>query len=141
VFLASFGLERNLDKSAALVEAHNLKMSDLVKDHLEKGNVFIAGVNFGQSPLDLIKSNKGFIDTGNTRTAVYRRSVGNKLLYMVRCGKTRRALTAVYNKVLRADICLHYWRGHSQRGYFEMAVSRSLPADMRRYSSFKSDVQ
>ena len=67
IFLSSFGLQRDLSKNAVLVEAHNNKMRDLVKEKLEKGNVFIAGVNFDQTQLQLIKSNKGFVDSGNTR--------------------------------------------------------------------------
>ena len=69
IFLYSMGLLRNLDKGAALVEAHSVKMKKLVEEKLEKGDVFIAGVNFGQSQLDLIKSNKGFNDNSSVRTA------------------------------------------------------------------------
>ena len=68
IFLASLGLLRNLDKKTALVEAHCAKMKKLVTDKLEDGNVFVTGVNFGQTALDLIKSNKGFVDSGNVRT-------------------------------------------------------------------------
>ena len=67
VFLSSFGLERNLDKSTALIEAHSHKMSEAIKEYLEKGNIFIAGVDFNQTALELVKSNKGFVDTGSTR--------------------------------------------------------------------------
>ena len=68
IFLASMGLLRNLDKKAALMEAHANKMRKLVEEKLESNNVFITGVNFSQTALEQIKSNKGFVDSGSTRT-------------------------------------------------------------------------
>ena len=76
IFLSAFGLPRDLAKNAILVEAHNSKMRELVREKLEKGNVFVTGVNFGQGQLELIKSNKGFIDSGNTRTVAAANSTG-----------------------------------------------------------------
>ena len=69
IFLSAFGLPRDLSKKAVLVEAHHNKMRDMVKNMLEKNNVFIAGVSFDQGQLELIKSNKGFVDSGSTRDA------------------------------------------------------------------------
>ena len=67
IFLASLGLQRNLDKQPALLEAHSIKMVNLIKETLEKGNVFATGMNFTQAPLELLKSNKAFSDGSNTR--------------------------------------------------------------------------
>lgn len=67
IFLSSLGLPRNLDKAAPLLEAYSAKMDELIKNTLEKGNVFATGLHFDLTKLDLIKSNKGFVDTGNTR--------------------------------------------------------------------------
>lgn len=75
IFLYSLGLLRNLDKMPALLEAHSVKMNDLIRETLEKGNVFVTGMSFSKSPLELIKSNKGFADTGNTRNVAVSNSV------------------------------------------------------------------
>ena len=65
IFLASLGLPRNLGQSASRLEAHSRKMADVIKNILDAGNVFNAGVIYGQKTLPQLKDNKGFVDVGD----------------------------------------------------------------------------
>ncbi len=68
IFLASLGLPRNLGQSTSRLEAYSRKMYEEIKKILDAGNVFNAGVGYGQKTLPQLKDNKGFVDVGDKRS-------------------------------------------------------------------------
>ena len=142
IFLAAFGLLRNLDKNAALVEAHSAKMNALIKGQLEKGNVFISGVNFGKTALALIKSNKGFVDTSNARNAAAAQQQVTVSSENTEAGSASAMLTAEPSDVIRnwdiiSDISRYMVTANidqlEQFGYVDLA-GNSSNGNYKKYS-------